>query len=171
MVLTRAMRSVLTVLSLLIRTTGHTRQIEDFTLTRPDGSLINHYLVYPDGASSTPPPGEESGCPEAYLQNKTISQRVLDVLQVTALLQRSAAWWNGKTVLWGGSEGGMVASYAALLSPSVARRLAESLNSSKVTYREFPGLDHFYEDAEGNSHREQVIEYQRAWLNTLLADD
>lgn len=44
-------------------------------------------------------------CRPDYVAHHTISQRVADYRQVIAGL-RNEAWWNGKLVLFGGSEGG-----------------------------------------------------------------
>lgn len=91
--------------------------------------LIEKYGV--DRTKGYEPPGEEATCPQEYLENNTISQRVMDTLQVIAELQRSAKWWGGETVLWGGSEGGMVASYVALLSPSTTALVASSFGGGQ----------------------------------------
>ena len=44
-------------------------------------------------------------CRSDYVAHHTISQRVADYSQVIASL-KNEAWWNGKLVLFGGSEGG-----------------------------------------------------------------
>ena len=59
-------------------------------------------------------------CPEAYFVGHTVRQRVEDVAQVLSEL-RGARWWNGKLVLFGGSEGGaVVARLVPRLEPDAA---------------------------------------------------
>jgi alpha-beta hydrolase superfamily lysophospholipase len=53
-------------------------------------------------------------CSADHLRGNTLSQRVLDLLQVVSAL-RAETWWNGELVLFGGSEGGAVAAMAAPL--------------------------------------------------------
>ncbi len=67
-------------------------------------------------------PGAHSvdGCPEIYLRNNTVDQRVFDVLVTIAHLRRSAPWWNGRLFLMGTSEGATVAALAGPLMPETA---------------------------------------------------
>jgi pimeloyl-ACP methyl ester carboxylesterase len=59
-------------------------------------------------------------CRAAYTAHHTISQRVADYSQVIADL-RKEAWWNGKLVLFGGSEGGAaIQILAAEVHPNAA---------------------------------------------------
>ncbi|MGA1853511.1 MULTISPECIES: alpha/beta hydrolase [Pseudomonadota] len=59
-------------------------------------------------------------CRPAYVAHHTISQRVADYSQVIASL-KNEAWWNGKLVLFGGSEGGAAMQIlAAEVRPNVA---------------------------------------------------
>ena len=55
-------------------------------------------------------------CPDAYWNGNTLTQRVLDAVQVIARLRRER-WWNRELVIFGGSEGGAVAAMTAPLVP------------------------------------------------------
>lgn len=61
------------------------------------------------------PSDDHMDCPQAFREHHTLSQRVADYRQIIDSL-RDAAWWNGKLVLFGGSEGGIV---MAMLAPEV----------------------------------------------------
>lgn len=61
------------------------------------------------------PSDDHMDCPQAYREHHTVSQRVADYRQIIDSL-RDATWWNGKLVLFGGSEGGIV---MAMLAPEV----------------------------------------------------
>ncbi|MEP2987351.1 MAG: hypothetical protein ABJN65_12090 [Parasphingorhabdus sp.] len=70
----------------------------------------------------------QDDCPAAYWQRNTLSQRVLDAMQVIAHL-RNQRWWNGELVIHGGSEGGAV---AAMLGPLVPETRAIIIVSSGI---------------------------------------
>lgn len=59
-------------------------------------------------------------CPQSYLQNNTIPQRIHDHLQVVKLFRNNLRGWNGKIAWVGGSEGGQVASLVAPLVPETS---------------------------------------------------
>lgn len=61
------------------------------------------------------PTDDHGNCSQAFREHHTVSQRVADYRQIIGSL-RDAAWWNGKLVLFGGSEGGIV---MAMLAPEV----------------------------------------------------
>lgn len=54
-----------------------------------------------------PEQADPANCPEAFLAHGTMSQRVEDYRLVLQALE-GAAWWDGRIVLFGGSEGGLV---------------------------------------------------------------
>ena len=61
-------------------------------------------------------PGDPfNGCSSTFYAHHTVSQRIEDYKRVLAQLEFEE-WWNGKLVLFGGSEGGAA---VALLAPSV----------------------------------------------------
>jgi pimeloyl-ACP methyl ester carboxylesterase len=78
------------------------------------------------GSDASGPPIE--GCPQSYWDRYTLSNRVDDCLRVIANL-RSQRWWNGRIILFGGSEGGAV---AALLAPLVPETTAVIVLSSAI---------------------------------------
>jgi pimeloyl-ACP methyl ester carboxylesterase len=59
----------------------------------------------------------ETRCPAAYYAHHTISQRVADLRQTLAAVERRG-WWTGRLVLFGGSEGGAAIQELAPLVPS-----------------------------------------------------
>lgn len=59
---------------------------------------------------------ETATCPDEYLRENTIPNRILDCLEVIAALRQKPDGWNGRLVIVGGSEGGLV---GALLAPLV----------------------------------------------------
>lgn len=63
---------------------------------------------------------DTSICPQEYLFNNTIDNRVLDHLTVVAYLRQTDKNWNRKIGWTGGSEGGEVASLVAPLVPETA---------------------------------------------------
>lgn len=67
-------------------------------------------------------------CAPDYWRGNTLTQRVLDALQVVARL-RQERWWNRELILFGGSEGGAV---AAMLAPLVPETKAVLIWSSGI---------------------------------------
>ena len=59
------------------------------------------------------PADDHMDCSQAFREHHTVSQRVADYSQIIDRL-RDAPWWNGKLVLFGGSEGGIA---MAMLAP------------------------------------------------------
>lgn len=72
---------------------------------------VEKYGIAPDAEIADP----FGSCPAAYHAHNTASQRTADYLQVLQAL-KSAPWWNGELVLFGGSMGGSV---MARLAPEV----------------------------------------------------
>lgn len=62
----------------------------------------------------------QSVCPNSYIENNTIQERVLDHLQVIAHFRKNLIGWNHKVGWAGGSEGGQVASLVAPLVPETS---------------------------------------------------
>jgi dienelactone hydrolase len=60
-------------------------------------------------------------CPQSYLENNTIDQRIRDYLLVMDFLRAIEKSWDKNVVLAGGSEGGEVASLVAPLIPETSR--------------------------------------------------
>lgn len=52
------------------------------------------------------PANDHLDCSQTFRKHHTVSQRIADYRQIVESL-RGAPWWNGKVVLFGGSEGGM----------------------------------------------------------------
>jgi dienelactone hydrolase len=75
---------------------------------------IEKYGVDPDSA----PADSTSACAEAYYAHHTVSQSVADARRVLATLRRNALW-DGRLVVFGGSEGGAVVSILARESADV----------------------------------------------------
>jgi pimeloyl-ACP methyl ester carboxylesterase len=72
---------------------------------------VEKYGVAPHAAPKDP----YEGCSVSFYAHHTVSQRVADCERILAELGRQP-WWNGKLILFGGSEGGAVVS---LLAPKV----------------------------------------------------
>lgn len=93
-------------------------------LIRPDARTL---LIDKSGIGGTDPAATiVEGCPQEYWDRYTLSQRVEDCLRVIADLRRQP-WWDGRIILFGGSEGGAV---AALLAPLVPEATAVVVLSS-----------------------------------------
>ena len=73
--------------------------------------MVEKYGVRPHDAPKDP----LGGCSPAFHAHHTVSQRVADYQRVLARVERSA-WWDGRLVLFGGSEGGAAVS---ILAPRV----------------------------------------------------
>lgn len=58
------------------------------------------------------PADDHMDCSAEFRSNSTVSQRVADYRQIIDEL-RNETWWNGQIVLFGGSEGGLVAAVLA----------------------------------------------------------
>ncbi|MBI4405911.1 MAG: alpha/beta hydrolase [Deltaproteobacteria bacterium] len=65
-------------------------------------------------------PSASPNCPDEYLRNNTIGDRIQDHLAVIAHLRKHLPNWNRKVVWAGGSEGGGLASLLAPLAPETA---------------------------------------------------
>ncbi|MDH6232982.1 pimeloyl-ACP methyl ester carboxylesterase [Mesorhizobium soli] len=52
------------------------------------------------------PANDHLDCSQIFRERHTVSQRIADYRQIVESL-RGAPWWNGKLILFGGSEGGM----------------------------------------------------------------
>jgi hypothetical protein len=80
------------------------RNVEAAKSLLPDFTVVTveKYGVAPGAA-----PGGQADCSQAYWAHHTVTQRVEDYSAVIGRLKK-AAWWNGKLVLFGGSEGGAV---------------------------------------------------------------
>lgn len=99
----------------------------------PDFSIL---LVEKYGVTHGDKPKDQmNDCPEKYFAHHTVTQRADDVVQVVGEL-KEADWWNGKLVLFGGSEGGAVVARltprlqpdaAVVFSSGLGESLAESL--------------------------------------------
>lgn len=85
---------------------------------------IEKYGVSLEQANS----GAVDGCSKDYWRNNTLNRRVLDAVQVIAKM-RTETWWNGKLVIYGGSEGGAI---AALLAPLIPEIQAVIIQSSGI---------------------------------------
>ncbi|WP_445362979.1 alpha/beta hydrolase family protein [Microbulbifer sp. ANSA003] len=88
-------------------------------------------LVEKYGVTHSDSPEEQlKDCSKAYVANHTVEQRAVDVEQIVDEL-RGADWWNGKLVLFGGSEGGdLVARLAPRLNPDAAVVFSSGLGES-----------------------------------------
>ena len=73
-------------------------------------SLVPDFAVVTVEKYGVSPGAEQKGpndCSELFWANHTVTQRVEDYRAVIDKL-KSAPWWNGRLVLFGGSEGGAV---------------------------------------------------------------
>ncbi|WP_444895486.1 alpha/beta hydrolase family protein [Microbulbifer sp. SSSA005] len=88
-------------------------------------------LVEKYGVTHSDSPEEQfKDCSKEYVANHTVEQRAVDVEQIVDEL-RGADWWNGKLVLFGGSEGGdLVARLAPRLNPDAAVVFSSGLGES-----------------------------------------
>ena len=85
----------------------------------PDFAVVTveKYGVRPDDAPKDP----FGGCSPDFYAHHTISQRVADYQRVLAKVETSP-WWDGRLVLFGGSEGGAAVSMLAPQLLSVVGR-------------------------------------------------
>ncbi|WP_445355265.1 alpha/beta hydrolase family protein [Microbulbifer sp. EKSA008] len=88
-------------------------------------------MVEKYGVTHSDSPEEQfKDCSKEYIANHTVEQRAVDVEQIVSEL-RGADWWNGKLVLFGGSEGGdLVARLAPRLNPDAAVVFSTGLGES-----------------------------------------
>lgn len=88
-------------------------------------------MVEKYGVSHSDSPEEQfKDCSKEYVANHTVEQRAVDVEQIIDEL-RGADWWNGKLVIFGGSEGGdLVARLAPRLNPDAAVVFSSGLGKS-----------------------------------------
>lgn len=88
-------------------------------------------MVEKYGVTHSDSPEEQfKDCSKEYVANHTVEQRAVDVEQIVGEL-RGADWWNGKLVLFGGSEGGdLVARLAPRLNPDAAVVFSSGLGQS-----------------------------------------
>lgn len=96
-----------------------------------------------------PSPGSASTggtCSAEFYRNHSVSQRVADYLDVIATL-RGAPWWNGRLVLFGGSEGADVAS-----------RLAVPAHADAVIVLSLGGGHTFGEDVRWSVEQQMIRE-------------
>jgi hypothetical protein len=71
-------------------------------------SLEPHFAVVTVDKYGVEPGDRDGGrCSEAFYGRGTVSQRVADYQAVIARVERMP-WWNGRIVMFGGSEGGAV---------------------------------------------------------------
>ncbi|WP_157747551.1 hypothetical protein [Cohaesibacter sp. ES.047] len=63
---------------------------------------VEKYGVSPAREATDPDPED---CPLSYHAHSTVTQREEDYVRVVEILKKKK-WWNGKLVLFGGSEGG-----------------------------------------------------------------
>lgn len=103
------------------------------------------------------PNDDHMDCSAEFRSHHTMSQRVADYRQIIDSL-RSAPWWNGNLVLFGGSEGGIVMS---MLAPEVHANAAILISTGGgVTFGEmvrqsipqegWPTVDATFERARQN---------------------
>ncbi len=92
--------------------------------------MVDKYGVGPGDDPADP---FDKGCSETFRAHHTMGQRVADYKQVLTPL-RDETWWDGKIVLFGGSEGGGV---AARLAPEIDADAAVLLSTGGgVTFGE-----------------------------------
>ncbi len=75
-------------------------------------------------------------CPQEYLENNTIDQRIADYLRVMQILQRDAAWWNKQVLIVGGSEGGVLAPILATYVPETTKLVVMAGGTGWTMYDE-----------------------------------
>lgn len=114
----------------------------------------------------------DKGCSEVFRAHHSMSQRVEDYLQVLTSL-KEAEWWNGKLVLFGGSEGGdVVARLAAktnadavvLLSTGggtsfgdlVRQSIEAEMLLNNVPREQWPPVDQVFAHARANPHSSET---------------
>lgn len=141
---------------------------------------IEKYGVAP---SDTPTADDNSDCPVAFHENQTVSQRVSDYQQIIESL-RGASWWNGKLVLFGGSEGGLAMSILAsevgadaaiLVSTGGGVTFGEMVRQS-IPPEGWPTVDAIFEKARQNPESSELWagNSMRFWADMIdrrVADD
>lgn len=103
---------------------------------------VEKYGVKP----SASPASTGEACSAEFYRNHSVSQRVADYLDVIAKL-RGAPWWNGRLVLFGGSEGADVAS-----------RLAVPAHADAVIVLSLGGGHTFGEDVRWSVEQQMIRE-------------
>jgi len=81
------------------------------------------------------PRNDHGDCSREFREHHTVAQRVADYQQIISTL-RAAPWWNGNLVLFGCSEGGLV---AGILAERVKAKATVLLSSRKPTKTTSPG--------------------------------
>jgi dienelactone hydrolase len=94
-------------------------------------------------------------CPQSYLENNTIQQRILDHLQLASYLRQNLSGWNGHVGWAGGSEGGQVASLVAPLVPETSALLMLASGGGMTMAEELP-LDFEKSMARSGSSSEEI---------------
>lgn len=133
---------------------------ENLTLVRQAFSdhaalRIEKYGVLPNDR-----PDERNGnadCSQDFIAGATVGQRIADTLQVIEALA-GEDWWSGRLILFGGSEGGLVAAslarlteadVAILLSTGGGLEFGEALRSS-IPEEGWPSVDAQFQQIRGN---------------------
>ena len=94
-------------------------------------------------------------CPQAYLENNTVQQRILDHLQLVSYLRQNLPGWNGHIAWAGGSEGGQVGSLVAPLVPETSALLMLASGGGMTMAEELP-LDFSKSMARNGSSTEEI---------------
>ncbi|WHI51074.1 hypothetical protein P3339_22175 [Microbulbifer sp. MLAF003] len=120
-------------LFLMAQGSGCLPAIKNTTLQQAKEMAVDYAVLMVEkyGVTHTDSPEEQfKDCSQEYIANHTVEQRTVDVEQIVDEL-RGADWWNGKLVLFGGSEGGdLVARLAPRLNPDAAVVFSSGLGES-----------------------------------------
>lgn len=145
---------------------------------------IEKYGIHPDYKSDNDK-GDLENCPQEYHANSNHSQRVADYLQILSELA-GWNWWNGRLVLFGGSEGGDIATMLAVRSKPDAiilmsagggvsfgemmkLSILDDLKRRSVPQTQWPDYDALFARARANPQSAEVEEgYSlRYWADSI----
>lgn len=122
------------------------------------------------------PTDDHIDCSQAFREHHTVSQRVADYRQIIETL-RDEPWWNGRLVLFGGSEGGIV---MAMLAPEAQAEVGILISTGggvpfgqmvrqSIPQEGWPTVDATFEKARQNPNSTELWAGQslRFWADVI----
>lgn len=102
-------------------------------------------------------PGYTNGDTPTYLAGKAQGHAVLDIIKAAAQIPNAGVSANAKAAVWGYSQGGQTASWAAELKDSYAPELNLVGVAAGGTPANFPAIAHYLDGSTGASFLMQAI--------------
>ena len=103
-------------------------------------------MVEKPGVKPTQTYGEE--CSEEFLRHYSITQRVLDHMQVIQHLRATADWWSGEVLVFGWSDGGDIAAQLVAYHGGVDRAVLGAMGGGLTMAEHFERFWQCPEDME-----------------------